>query len=415
MMDRLSEDNEGNEHAKEHVQFLKRAGSGFMFIRTGGFHAKFIVVDPRNSNAQGLVLTSNLTERALTKNKEVAVLLDRNQTIELFDLFKYGFWVEAQHEYRHGQNSNVASLQSITPIQRTLNPGKSIVFTTNTSHQTIKEEIVRFLKGYNTQEELLISSWNFSLDNDISREILKYIGPNTRILLPKRPKNFNAFTEFLEKGAKIRCNYLQHAKFLVTSNKAIIFSSNFEAQGLDSGFEAGIVLKNSEDVNALRTIFDNWFLTAEHVAHRRGKKREYAKRSIELLKRDDKERAGFRLSEMMIYQEMLGTPVKETWGLEDYLKTREDDEMMNLLLGMNKIPTKSNAVNTKYSIEIKPESVPANVSYLKSVDGFHLWVSKFGKNQGRFLVLNKNPLKNEKLFSQAFKIAREENAKVVLY
>ena len=60
---------------------------------------------------------------------------------------------------------------------------------------------------------------------------------------------------------------------------------------------------------------------------------------------------------MMIYQEMLGTPVKETWELEDYLKTREDDEMMSLLLGMNKIPAKSNAVSTKYSVEIKPESV----------------------------------------------------------
>ncbi len=415
MMDKLSNDSEGNEHAKEHVQFLKEAGSGYMFIRTGEFHAKFIIVDPHNSNAQGLVLTSNLTERALTKNKEVAVLLNKEQTAELFEQFKYGFWTEAKHEYRKGQTNNISSLQSITNKERILKQGKFVVVTTNSSIKTIREEILKFLKEHNTNDELLISSWNFSLDNDISKEILKHIGPNTKILLPQRSKNFNAFKEFLDKDAKVRCNYLQHAKFLVSSNKAIIFSSNFEAQGLDTGFESGIILKNKDDIDVLRAIFDIWFLTAEHIAHYKGKKREYAGKSIEVLITDEKERSGYNLTEMMIHEEMNGKQVNEIWDLEDFLKTKNDNEIFNILLNKNKIHAKSNVVSTNYSVEIKPESVPNNVLYLKSVDGFHLWQSNYGKNKEKFLVINRNPLKNENLFNQAQKIAQEEQAKIVIY
>lgn len=415
MMDKLSNDSEGNEHAKEHVQFLKEAGSGYMFIRTGEFHSKFIIVDPLESNAKGLLLTSNLTERALTKNNEVAVLLTKEQTTELFEQFKYGFWTEAKHEYRKGQTSNVASLQSITNKERILKKGKFIVVTTNSSTKTIKEEILKFLKEYNKSDELLISSWNFSLDNDISHEILKYIGVNTKILLPKRSKNFNAFKEFLDKGANIRCNYLQHAKFLVSSNKAIIFSSNFEAQGLDKGFESGIILKNSDSIDALKSIFDNWFSAAEDIAYTKGKKNEYAGKSVEVLIEDEKERSGFRLSELLIHKELIGKQVKEIWSLEDFLKTKNDNDVYIRLLDTNKFHAKSNAVSTNYTVEIRPESVPANVSYLKSVDGFHLWLSNYGKNKEKFLVINKNPLKNENLFNQAQKIAQEEQAKIVIY
>ena len=415
MMDKLSNDSEGNEHAKEHVQFLKEAGSGYMFIRTGEFHSKFIVVDPLDSNAKGLLLTSNLTERALTKNKEVAVLLTKEQTTELFEQFKYGFWTEAKHEYRKGQTSNVSSLQSITNKERILKQGKSIVVTTNSSIKTIKEEILKFLKEYNKNDELLISSWNFSLDNDISQEILKHIGANTKILLPKRSKNFNAFKAFLDKGANIRCNYLQHAKFIVSSNKAIIFSSNFEAQGLDTGFESGIILKNKDGIDALRSIFDNWFLTAEHIANIKGKKNKYAGKSVEVLIKDEKERSGFRLTELLINKELIGKQVKEIWDLENFLKTKNENQVLNLLRDMDKIQAKSNAVSTNYPVEIRPESVPPNVSYLKSVGGFHLWLSNYGKNKEKFLVINKNPLKNENLFNKAQKIAQEEQAKIVIY
>ena len=414
-LDKLSNDSEGNEHAKEHVQFLKEAGSGFMFIRTGEFHAKFIIVDPHDSNAQGLVLTSNLTERALTKNKEVAVLLNKEQTAELFEQFKYGFWTEAKHEYRKGQTDNIASLQSITNKERILKQGKFVVVTTNSSLKTIKEEILIFLKELNKNERFSISSWNFSLDNDISKEILKHIGPNTKILLPQRSKNFNAFKEFLDKDAEVRCNYLQHAKFLVSSNKAIIFSSNFEAQGLDTGFESGIILKNKDDIDVLRAIFDIWFLTAEHIAHNKGKKNEYAGKSVEVLISDEKERSGYKLTEMMIHEEMIGKQVNEIWDLEDFLKTKNDNEVFNILLDKNKIHAKSNAVSTNYSVEIRPESVPTNVSYLKNIDGFHLWLSNYGKNEEKFLVINKNPLKNDNLFNKAQKIAQEEQAKIIIY
>lgn len=258
----MKEDIEDNENVRSHIEFLNEAGQGYMFIRSGMVHSKFILIDPKSDYSKGILLTANLTRRALEQNNEIGIELTSFQVKELYKQFLYGFYAEKTTEYRFNKSSKKAKLELINPIAVHLEKGKEIIWTTNHS-KTIAENIEILLKNISEGDELLISCWNFVLDNEISNQILQKINNNSKILLPKISKNYEEIARLLEKGAKIRCNPLQHAKFIMTKDKILVFSSNIESQGLEKGFESGIILQEKKDIDSIRNIFNYWFDTAE--------------------------------------------------------------------------------------------------------------------------------------------------------
>ncbi|MFX0072227.1 MAG: phospholipase D family protein, partial [Candidatus Hermodarchaeota archaeon] len=84
LLDKIQDDIEDHENIKSHIQFLNEAGQGYMFIRSGEVHSKFILIDPKSEDSKGILLTANITKRALEINNEIGIELDPNQVKELY-------------------------------------------------------------------------------------------------------------------------------------------------------------------------------------------------------------------------------------------------------------------------------------------------------------------------------------------
>ena len=73
LLDKIKDDIEDHKNIKSHIQFLNEAGQGYMFIRSGEVHSKFILIDPKSEHSKGMLLTANITKRALEKNNEIGI------------------------------------------------------------------------------------------------------------------------------------------------------------------------------------------------------------------------------------------------------------------------------------------------------------------------------------------------------
>ena len=258
-------DDTPNENVQGHLVFLKEAGRGYMFIHSSIVHAKFILTDPNTSSAQGLLFTANLTKRALTENNDIAISLSQSQVNDLFQQFLYGFFDKNATEYRYDVETGNSSLQPIKSRPRELEPSQETIWTTEHS-KTIAERLDAVIDKISQDDEMCISSWNFVLDNPTSQKLIDKIGAKTRILLSNGNKNLNVIISGLDKGAEVRRHRLQHAKFILTNQIGIVFSANLESQGLEKGFESGVVLTDPNELDTLKQIFNYWYEMAEGIA-----------------------------------------------------------------------------------------------------------------------------------------------------
>ncbi|MHA1680604.1 MAG: phospholipase D-like domain-containing protein [Promethearchaeota archaeon] len=415
------EQNRGEEDNKivgKHVEFLNEAGKGYMFIRSGGVHAKFVLVDPKGENPRGMLLTANLTKRALNDNNELGIHLSPSETTELFQQFLYGFYsTDKITEYRYNTISGQSRLEPVPIVERKLPKLKRIVVT-NSEETTIGEEIHNLIGQLKEDDELLISGWNFSLDNPVSKEILDHVNEKTRIMLHESPKNHEAIREFLKKGASIRFHPLHHAKFILSPSRALIFSANFEKRGLDEGYEAGIHVESKDDLVTLISIFDYWYAMAEMNGLYDKPIAQLEGREILVLENHENKKEGLRKIKIIAETELKA--IKQTWPLEKFVNTKDINVLSKLLQSEGLLSPVENSVESKCQVEILPRKLlnTENLLHEKEIDGFHIWKeeqkSKKSKTK-RLLVFNKDPTMNEQELSKASTVARKENAHLVLY
>jgi phosphatidylserine/phosphatidylglycerophosphate/cardiolipin synthase-like enzyme len=418
-----NKESEDNDKIKGHVEFLNEAGQGYMFIRSGEVHSKFILVDPKGVSPGGLLFTANLTGRALSLNNELGVSLSPSQVAELFQQFLFGFYTGKVTEYRYDSITKRSRLEAITPMQRELTQGREIVFTTQ-KIQSISAELARFIKELPDDSELLISSWNFFLDNPISKMIIEKANSHTMVMLHDDAKNYEAMVQFLNKGAQVRFHPLHHAKAIMSPSRGMVFSANFESQGLEKGFESGVIINDQADLAALKDIFTYWFNRAEiiglydkHVSQLVGKRVIVVdEKNISSLKDFRPGKPTPALKEVTISDSPPLLELSLVWPLERYVKARDPANAQEMLQADKRIPPLENHLTTTYHVTIKPEVAPANLIHWKVLGDHHIWHAVQGKKfTGAFLVFNKDPFKHEKELNDAISIAKKEGAKVVLY
>jgi len=422
LLDKVKDDIEDHKNIKSHIQFLNEAGQGYMFIRSGEVHSKFILIDPKSEHSKGILLTANITKRALEINNEIGIELESYQVKELYKQFLYGFYGEKTTEYRFNKIAKSAKLEPISPVPINLERGTDVIWTTNQS-KLIAKSIERFLEIID-KEEILISCWNIVLDNNISKQILHKINEKSKILLPRSPKNYDAISQFLEKGANIRCNYLQHAKFIMTNDMALLFSSNLESQGLEKGFESGIILRDKKEIENLRIIFNHWYDTAEELTFYNQPLSSFENKVIKVLEEDTirktKEsrisKSALILPEIKVQKE-LTKPLKVfELSLQSFLELQPEDNLVKQLNAEDEIIPLDYVIKTIYPIEVRTINPPKGLNYLKTIKNYHIWQRKQGKESSKkFLIFNLNPFKERKKFEEAYEISKKENAEIVLY
>ena len=98
-------------------------------------HAKFIISDP-STNPKGLLLTSNVTQEALTRNPEFAYILDPLEIGDLFEAFRFAFWNDANQELQEQKWAGVKKKQvSIGSWKQIISSIKNV---NNLEHELIK-------------------------------------------------------------------------------------------------------------------------------------------------------------------------------------------------------------------------------------------------------------------------------------
>lgn len=229
----------------------------FLFRAADHFHAKFILIDPKNRPA-GILLTANLTTNALRKNPELALPLTTEQVRELYDLFRYHFWEQAQDE--HTQRKEFAATKPVGKYQ----PPKQVhtVFTLQgEGRQFLRQSLLTAIEQ--GKSSISLSTYNLDPAHPVAQAILAKAkaGISVQLFFPERETKIKAACQpFLDAGAEVFIQPFLHAKALLVDGKhGFVFSANVEKYGLDQGWETGIPLNESQ-TQALRQLFADWVL-----------------------------------------------------------------------------------------------------------------------------------------------------------
>ncbi len=238
----------------EHKDLLDVLSDNIL-VRTGDhLHSKFVLIDPKTENANGFLLTCNLTEKAMTENVEILFKLDKTQIIDLYSQFLRGFWLEANQELMKGELRPVGD----SPFSLNEIPTPKSIYWTVSKENKLKEFIKNLIKRAN--QDLMISSWSFEKDHEIIKLLENRIKEGINITILTRPSEFNSesLNKLLTAGASIYGQARMHAKtIIVDDKKGLIMTSNFSSKGLDEGYETGIIT-NEKQTKILTEIFSAW-------------------------------------------------------------------------------------------------------------------------------------------------------------
>lgn len=240
------------ERIEDHIALLKSL-AGKVLVRTcDSFHAKYCLSDPQSRKPRGILMTCNANLDPMSGvNREIAVTLTKDDINGLFPHFLHGFWDMADHELlRSGrdfrgvnrENQNLVETGTIT-VPATWNEGTSL------------QSRVLELIG-DARQTLLLTAWSFDPDYVIIDAIDTALeqGVKVRILTKPTPKTSRALISLADKGAEILGHDRFHAKIILADGKkGLIMTANFTRLGLDTGFEAGIEI-NDSDVSTLAKI-----------------------------------------------------------------------------------------------------------------------------------------------------------------
>ena len=245
-------------------EFRKLLGklSDKVLLRTGDFHAKFLLIDPALKGRKGMMLTSNMTVDALSgSNMELAVFLTPDEVTSFFNQFIIGFWTLSRHELRNGR------LQEFAEKEYTPEVKSAQINHPNTCGEirTIRETALELING--ARSSITIAAWTFSPTTEIQKALLAQAERGKKTVVYTRPNFLNAITmeELAKKGVVIMAHERYHAKVIVIDgDRCLVTTSNFSEHGLDSGFESG-VLRYGREAGQLDKIIEKWDENCEWV------------------------------------------------------------------------------------------------------------------------------------------------------
>lgn len=241
---------------ESYKKLLESTFKGRMLFRAADhFHAKFVLVDPQ-TQPQGVLLTANLTDKALSRNPELAVPLSQAQVQALYEQFRYHFWEEAQEEHTDRKEFVGVTHRKAFSLPEA---GQVLFTQKQADKQPLRQRLLDAIKG--AQQEICLSTYNLDPAHPVAQAILEKArtGLKVRLFFPEREKKIKeACLPFLEAGAEVFIQPFLHAKaLLVDGTQGYIFSANVEKYGLDQGWEAGLSL-NAAQSTALAQRFAAW-------------------------------------------------------------------------------------------------------------------------------------------------------------
>ena len=221
-------------------------------------HAKYLLVDYGTPDQNGYLCTANFTYDALTRNQEVGIILKKREIKELFEFFRLGFWSESNQELARLNSWDDVKPESLTNLEEFTR-----IRTTSNSTQGIKKEILKILN--HTRGPLIVASYGLEFDHAVVKKLSEEAGiRKITIITRPREKNVAAIKLLSNAGAIIISYDFLHAKFICApkNNLALIMTANLETRGLDTGYEAGVLLEEPQDINDLLQISTEWITHA---------------------------------------------------------------------------------------------------------------------------------------------------------
>ncbi|GAB4413682.1 MAG: hypothetical protein OHK0039_20870 [Bacteroidia bacterium] len=242
---------------ESYKKLLEDRFKGRMLFRAADhFHAKFVLIDPQTQQPQGVLLTANLTDKALSRNPELAVPLSQVQVQELYEQFRYHFWEEAQEEH-----TDRKEFVGVTPRAAFSLPlaGQVLFTQKQADKQPLRQYLLDAIKG--AQRDICLSTYNLDPSHPVAQAILEKAraGVRVKLFFPEREQKIKAAcAPFLESGAEVFIQPYLHAKALLIDGEiGFVFSANIQKYGLDQGWEAGLQL-NAAQSSALAQRFAAW-------------------------------------------------------------------------------------------------------------------------------------------------------------
>lgn len=238
---------------EEHKAMLRRLGGWVMFRSAEGFHAKVVVADPWTTPT-GILLTANLTKEALGRNEELGVQLTASEVRAVAGHLRWAMWEAAEHEVLDGSR-----FQVFTPLGKIEPFVESLPVVATTAHvNSIRAEALRLISQ--ARSSIVISSFGWDVNHEVVQLLCRRAreGLDVTVLCRIRPVSMKALLALAEAGAKVLGFRWLHAKAIWTdSGEAMLMSANIESDGLDKGFELGVVLKDYR-AHAVRDCLTDW-------------------------------------------------------------------------------------------------------------------------------------------------------------
>lgn len=251
-------DNFGQKVFTEHKEMLDQL-AGYALIRSAdSFHAKVVLVDPDLPGKSGLLLTSNLTKEALSRNEELAVQLKPKEILKIYEKLKWAFWECAEHQAI--QPGRLSSFEPVGLIEQPVDV-EGVLWTAKDRTQ-LKEKALELIE--NEEVEIIASSFGWGAEHEIVRALCEKArgGVDVTILARLRPAAMPGLLALAEAGARVLGFRWLHAKSVWTAySGALITSANFERHGMDEGFELGVSLVD-ERSGELGKLLRSWIGSA---------------------------------------------------------------------------------------------------------------------------------------------------------
>lgn len=381
---------------EEHKDILD-SFAGNVLVRTAPhFHAKFILVDPKSQYSQGIVMTCNATVDAMCgKNMEIAATLTPAEITSYFSQFIKGFWEEAKHELlKKGE------LATVKKTDFTKNFGNITHPSTCSNEYSLKDVIIKLIE--NTHEKIIITGWSFDGDYKVVRALLNILQRGVKVMIYTKPsyRNTKALMDLLEDGAEIVGHERYHTKLIISDGEnGLITTSNYTKKGLESGFEASVVL-GTKDVRLIQDVIDYWSGICEWIL------------VPEVLLKDAQEKVKQYDPEI---NDMNYFNIQDSFQMEEKQYAPDSiDKILdhNIDLSRYDIPKKTEQILYK-SVVIRqkmiPPKLPINAGLLNNIKGPYPLYSGRKKGKSRFIVV-----KTWEDIERAKSFAMEHNARIVI-
>ena len=380
------EDSDQEERKEASRELLNDLGDQAQIKTGNNLHSKFIISDPK-TNPRAIVLTSNLTVRALNENLELAVELSGTSAIELFRQFIIGFWVVAARILSKPEKneSSLKATKNHPEFAKTKYVPTEIKWTVN-DQDLIKSRILEMIDI--SKESISISAWTIISSHPVAIKLLERAKMGVKVTVFTRPHkdNLEFIKQLISYGGIVYCHNLLHGKSLIVDDKlGLIMTANISKLGLDEGFETAVILKKQQ-TEVLKKIHDEWKARATYASSFQTRLKDITKPWIDL----NKELTDINPPKAVKKRNLGKIRVS---NIVDYF---------NRNLVVPKESETHDSVLTKYKAILLPPVLPKNAEEKKVSYNTSLKIYARG-NQNYVCIKNKNELDEAKKVSNELK------------